>query len=173
MLMLDSTKSSQYSPAYGKFATICWNIFCFCYLHIIWSNTNTIFQKKTQKTVQQRAARNLAVSVTYQEWLGRLCGLLLLAAHNMKAMRPRDHCTAVAPPYPPFCSRNNERLLAAAMWIKNGLTFTCVINSNNIRRSLHREERRPISWLSRLEMHASGWLIGSNLNFSLKDSLLF
>lgn len=83
--------------------------------------------------MQQRAARNLAVSVTYQEWQGHLCGLLLLAALRMKAMRPRDHCTAAAPPSPPFCSGNNERLLAAETWIHDGLTFTCVNNSNNIR----------------------------------------
>lgn len=82
--------------------------------------------------MQQRAARNLAVSVTYQEWQGHLCGLLLLAALRMKAMRPRDHCTAVAPPSPPFSSGNNERLLAAETWIHNGLTFTCVNYSNNI-----------------------------------------
>lgn len=59
--------------------------------------------------MQQRAARNLAVSVTYQEWLGHLCGLLLLAAHHTKAMRSQDRCTAVAPPSPPFCSGNDER----------------------------------------------------------------
>lgn len=79
-------------------------------------------------TVQQRVARSLAVSVTYQEWLGHLCGLLLLAAHRTKAMRSQDPCTAVAPLSLPFCSGNNERWLAAETWI-NGLTFTCVNDS--------------------------------------------
>lgn len=56
-------------------------------------------------SLKQRAMRNLAVSVTYREWLGHHCGLLRLLAHPLKPMRPQDHCAAVAPPSPPFCSR--------------------------------------------------------------------
>lgn len=122
--------------------------------------------------VQQRAAKNLAALVTYQEWQGHLCGLLLLAAHRTKAMRPQDHCTAVAPPSPPFCSGNNERLLAAETQIHDGLTFTCVNNSNNIWRACIEKKDVPFldTWV---EMHASARLMGPILNFSLKDSLLF
>lgn len=85
-------------------------------------------------TMQQRAAKNLTVSVTYQGWLGHLCGLLLLAAHHMKAMRPQDRCTAVAPPSPPFCSGDDERWLAVETWINVGHTFACV-NKQYIRRA--------------------------------------
>lgn len=59
--------------------------------------------------IKQRATRNLAVSITYREWLGHRCGLLLSLAHPLKPMSPQDHCAAVVPPYPPFCSRKDFR----------------------------------------------------------------
>lgn len=58
--------------------------------------------------LKQQATRNLAVSITYREWLGHRCGLLPSLAHPLKAMRPRDHCAAVAPPSPPFCTKNKK-----------------------------------------------------------------
>lgn len=55
-------------------------------------------------SLKQRATRNLAVSITYREWLGHRCGLLLLLAHPLKPMRPQGPCAAVVPPFPLFCS---------------------------------------------------------------------
>lgn len=55
--------------------------------------------------LKQRATRNLAVSITYREWLGHHCGLLLSLAPPLKPMRLQDHCGAVAPPFPPFCNK--------------------------------------------------------------------
>lgn len=57
--------------------------------------------------LKQRATRNLEVSITYREWLGHHCGLLQSLALPMKPMRPQDHCAAVVPPSPPFCSRKD------------------------------------------------------------------
>lgn len=58
--------------------------------------------------LKQRATRNLAVSVTYREWRGRHCGSLLSLALPLKPVRPQDHCAAVAPPSPPFCSKKKD-----------------------------------------------------------------
>lgn len=62
-----------------------------------WSMVQIIFLKR-------QAMRNLAVSITYLEWLGRHCGLLLSLAHPLKPMRPRVNCAAAAPPSLLFCS---------------------------------------------------------------------
>lgn len=51
--------------------------------------------------------KNLAVSITYQEWPGHHCGLLLSLAHLLKPMRPRDHCAAAVPLSLPFCSKRD------------------------------------------------------------------
>lgn len=58
-------------------------------------------------SLKQLAMRNLAVSITYQEWPGHHCGSLLSLAHLLKHMRHRDHCAAVVPPSPPFCSKKD------------------------------------------------------------------
>lgn len=58
-------------------------------------------------SLKQRAMRNLAVSITYREWLGHHCGSLLSLALLLKPMRPQDHCAAVVPPFPPFCSKKD------------------------------------------------------------------
>lgn len=56
-------------------------------------------------SVKQRATRNLAVSVTYQECRAHRCGSHPSLAHPLKAMRLPDRCAAVAPPSLPSCSR--------------------------------------------------------------------
>lgn len=121
-----------------------WTIFLlFAYydqLHIYICKQTKKPNNNNKKMAQQRAARNLAVSVTYQEWPGPLCGLLLLAAHHMKAMRSQGHCTAVAPPSPPFCSGNDEHWLAAQTWMNR---LTCVNDSKNIRRARMEGRKSP------------------------------
>lgn len=101
----------------------------------------------TYLLMKQQAMGNLAVSVTYREWLGHHCGSLLSLAHHMKPLRPRDRCAAVDPPSPPFCSRPNvdetrrngwtERTPASVLYC-----MSCRNNSNNTKKELECRRRR-------------------------------
>lgn len=113
-----------------KFVITCSNIstlyFLSFHLHMIKTITLNIFiwyARWLKLFLKQRATRNLAVSITYREWLGRHCGLLLSLAHPLKPMRPQDPCAAVDPPSPPFCSRKGCSWLGweEKQWISYGL----------------------------------------------------
>lgn len=85
-------------------------LFCTCISYIIFVTFLWNMFKPTNGclhfwTIKQLAKRNLAVSITYREWLGRLYGLLPSLVHHLRTLKPLGSYAAVALLSPLFCSR--------------------------------------------------------------------
>lgn len=100
-------------PEYGTIVINCPNIstiisFYFLHQKILQKTNNQMYQWMMKIIfLKQQAMRNRAVSITYREWLGHRCVLLLSPALLLKPMNPQDHCDAAVLPSHLFCSRKN------------------------------------------------------------------